>query len=170
MDKIVVGLDGSARSCAALRWALDHAQRVAAPVDVVAVWEQPVNYGAIPPVGAPAMTYAGVAAEPVDDVREALRNEALHRIDEALAGCSDLTQGVEVRRHEVEGHAGPALAEMARGASVLVVGRSGHGPFVGLLMGSVAQHVSGHAPCPVVIVPGAEDSDPDDRDGDEGRG
>ena len=46
-----------------------------------------------------------------------------------------------------------ALLDAARDAGLLVVGTRGHGGFKGLLLGSVSQQASHHAPCPVVIVP-----------------
>ena len=155
MDKIVVGIDGSENSLAALRWALDLAERTAVPLDAVTVWEQPVNYGAVPPVGAPAMTYGAMATEPDEEVRHAIRDEARQTLANALRACGAESRSVEVRTHDVEGHAGPVLTEMAGKDDLLVVGRSGHGALVGMLMGSVAQHVAGHSACPVVTVPGA---------------
>ncbi|MFM7493140.1 MAG: universal stress protein [Acidimicrobiaceae bacterium] len=44
------------------------------------------------------------------------------------------------------------MLEAAKDAELLVVGRRGHGGFMGLLLGSVAEQVAHHAPCPVVIV------------------
>ena len=155
MDKIVVGIDGSENSLAALRWALDLAERAVVPLHAVTVWEQPVNYGAVPPVGAPAMTYGAMSTEPDEEVRNALRDEARQTLAEALRACGAEGRSVEVRTSDVEGHAGPVLTEMAREGDLLVVGRSGHGALVGMLLGSVAQHVAGHSACPVVTVPGA---------------
>ncbi|WSG18705.1 universal stress protein [Nonomuraea sp. NBC_01738] len=48
----------------------------------------------------------------------------------------------------------PALIEAARGAELLVVGNHGLGGFRGLLLGSTAYGVAGHAACDVVIVRG----------------
>jgi nucleotide-binding universal stress UspA family protein len=48
------------------------------------------------------------------------------------------------------------VLEAAADAVVLVVGRSGHGGLTELLrVGSVARACAEHAPCPVVVVPGA---------------
>ena len=55
----------------------------------------------------------------------------------------------------VEGHPAQVLIDAADGATLLVVGRRGHGGVVGLLLGSVARACTEHAPCPVVVVPPA---------------
>jgi len=54
------------------------------------------------------------------------------------------------------------LLEEGEGAEVLVVGSRGLGAFSRLVLGSVSQHVSHHATCPVVIVP---PTDTEDRKG-----
>ncbi|WP_223854118.1 universal stress protein [Microbispora bryophytorum] len=46
----------------------------------------------------------------------------------------------------------PALVEAAVDADLLVVGNHGLGGFRGLMLGSVAYGVAGHAPCDVVVV------------------
>ena len=43
-QRIVVGIDGSGQSRAALRWALRQARLTGAVVDMVAVWRYPVAY------------------------------------------------------------------------------------------------------------------------------
>ncbi|MGI9157173.1 MAG: universal stress protein [Marmoricola sp.] len=44
------------------------------------------------------------------------------------------------------------LIDAAAGADLLVVGSRGHGGFVGMLLGSVSEHVAAHALCPVLVV------------------
>jgi nucleotide-binding universal stress UspA family protein len=56
-------------------------------------------------------------------------------------------------KHVACGAAASVLLEEGKNADLLVVGSRGRGGFAGLLLGSVSQQVSHHAPCPVVIVP-----------------
>ncbi len=58
----------------------------------------------------------------------------------------------------IHGHPRPALIDASEGADMLVVGRRGHGGFVGLLLGSVSSACVAHARCPVLVVHGAEDA------------
>jgi nucleotide-binding universal stress UspA family protein len=50
-----------------------------------------------------------------------------------------------------EGHAAKLLIDLSEDADLLVVGSRGHGGFVGMLLGSVSQHVAAYAKCTVVV-------------------
>ena len=65
--------------------------------------------------------------------------------------------GLTVYAELREGSAGPVLCAAAREASQLVVGARGHSRAVGMLLGSVSQYVTAHAPCPVTVVRAGED-------------
>jgi nucleotide-binding universal stress UspA family protein len=139
---IVVGVDSSHGSRAALDWALTQARLTGAAVEAVAAWQQPAtydySYGAIPFASGGdsiAATAEKVLAETVADV----------------VG----TEGkpVDVRIKVARGPAAQVLLTAAAGADLLVVGSRGHGAFAGMLLGSVSQHCTQHAPCPVIVIP-----------------
>ncbi len=75
----------------------------------------------------------------------------------AISQTVDLASPVKVSSTVREGNAAQVLLEAADGADLLVVGSRGHGGFAEALLGSVSQHCVHHAPCPVVIVRGAQD-------------
>ena len=133
--RIVVGVDGSPSSAAALRWAADQARLTGAEVHAVMTWEVPTNYSWAPMV--PSSDFASDCnAYLVQTVKETLGD----------------VDAPEVRCQALEGHPARRLVDAAEGADLLVVGSRGHGGFAGMLLGSVSQHVVGHAPCPVVVV------------------
>jgi nucleotide-binding universal stress UspA family protein len=132
---IVVGVDGSLASQQALRWAARQAELTGAEVHAVTAWNIPTTYGWIPSVA--DFDWVGHARGVQD-----------HAIAEAL----DDEQAARVRRDVAEGHPARALQRCAADADLLVVGSHGHGEFSGMLLGSVAQHVVAHAPCPVLVV------------------
>ncbi|MCD9625377.1 universal stress protein [Rhabdothermincola salaria] len=139
MSKIVVGVDASEGSRAALRWAHQEAGLRRCPLVVVTVWQYPVlttlpAFGALPPI------------EDLSQEAEAALRQVLD--EEGVAATDD----VEIETVVAEGAAAAALLEAADGADLLVVGSRGHGGFTGMLLGSVSQHVVSHAPCPVVVV------------------
>lgn len=139
MSKIVVGVDASAGSTAALEWAIGEARVRGASVTALMAWELP--FVAIPPEGAWTESINWDAA----------RQEAELLLSETVAAVD--TAGVEVTTRLVEGPAAHALLEESKDADLLVVGRRGHGGFLSLLLGSVSMQVAHHADCPVVIVP-----------------
>jgi nucleotide-binding universal stress UspA family protein len=135
---IVVGVDGSPSSNAALRWALGQARRTGGRVQAVTSWEFPAYYG----MGA-VFPYEDFAATAGKILHEA--------VEEALgAGGPD----VPVRESVVAGHPAQVLIDLSAHAALLVVGSRGHGAFTGTLLGSVSQQCAQHARCPVVVVRG----------------
>lgn len=141
-SKIVVGVDGSPSSSQALAWAAHQADLTGADLVAVTAWHMPTTYGWIPSVA------------DFDWVGNARKN-----LEDAIKEVLDGVQAELVVREVIEGHAAKVLLHAAAGADLLVVGSRGHGEFAGMLLGSVAQHVVAHAPCPVVVIrAGAEDA------------
>jgi nucleotide-binding universal stress UspA family protein len=134
--RIVVGTDGSPNAQLALDWAVDEARRREAELVVVRSWRPP---------------YAGEAAYGYVEVTDAVRAGATTQLEEAAA-AAEAALGRPVHRVIRCGAAADTLMDESKGADLLVVGARGHGGFLGLLLGSVAEHVARHAPCPVVIV------------------
>jgi nucleotide-binding universal stress UspA family protein len=140
-ERVVVGVDGSEPSEAALRWALDEGSAHKAVVQVVHAWEAPVIYG---PVG-------GVSGSEIGGIES-----GAHRlVDDMIERLGEKAASVEVERTVVPGGPASSLLDAAEGADLVVVGRRGLGGFGRLLLGSVSEHVARHAPCPVVVVPTA---------------
>lgn len=139
---IVVGVDGSPGSVAALRWALTEAALHQTTVRAVSCWSLPAMYG--------VDIAATSALDPNDIAGEAARS--LHQaVTEALAGnpAPSLDEVV------IPGLPSQVLVHESEDADMVVVGARGHGGFMGLLLGSVATQVVNHAKCPVVVVPKA---------------
>ena len=133
--RIVVGVDGSESSKAALRWAIRQAKLTGASVDAVTAWRYPTGYGWTP-----------VAAE-ID-----FEGEAKKALSVALGEVSGLDPDVPVRPVIAEGHAAEVLLRTARGADLLVVGSRGHGGFASAVVGSVSLYCVLHACCPVLVL------------------
>lgn len=150
--RIVVGVDGSDPSVEALRWAADQAAATAATLTVVIVTESALSYGAVPPAAAAGLVpaLAGRAPDAIDEVAaEAARQAGDRALHEA-----GLDASATVRTRHLSGHPATQLVDASRNADLLVIGPSGHGALVGLLLGSVATHLISHAECPVVVVRG----------------
>ena len=145
MGIIVVGIDGSAGSQAALRFAAAEARLRKAKLRLVAAWS--LTYVAAP---------IGMMA-PIDDaLLPELQKNARAVIDHAVAEVFGDATDIEIEKTIAEGSPAQVLVDAAQGADLLVVGTRGHGGFAGLLLGSVSQQIAHHAPCPIVIVPRAK--------------
>jgi nucleotide-binding universal stress UspA family protein len=134
--RVVVGIDGSAVSQAALRAAVDEARRTGAEVEAVMV-SQPVTYwsdlAVVPPV-----------EDPVEQTRRRAERFVADVLGEARPRGVDLV--VEV------GTPGEVLVRRAEGAELLVVGSRSRSRLAGMLLGSVALHCVVHGSCPVMVV------------------
>lgn len=129
---IVVGYDGSPDAALALQWTLHTAELTHQHVNVV--------------VAGPR--HEGSAGGLTDDFEAQL----------AAGAASDawfLLKAADGVQGEVTQPAGaplPVLLEAAEDAGLLVVGSRGHNAFESSWLGSVSQHLAGHAACPVAVV------------------
>ncbi len=140
MSGIVVGVDGSPSSLAALRFGLDEARLRGERLRVIGAWHVPVA------------VYGGALVPPAPELVRALEPEMRSTLERALADVGDAAAGVEVDLDVAEGAPARVLLDAAEDATLLVLGTRGLGGFRGLLLGSVSQQCAHHAPCPVVIV------------------
>lgn len=145
MGRIVVGVDGSEGSRAALRWAVREAACHDAVVEAVTVFSY-LDSGVMLAMETMPIPHASA---------EELRTEAEQRLDAVVAEVDD--GGVKIVQEVVEGPVARRLIERAEGADLLVVGSRGLGGFRGLLLGSVSHQAVSHATCPVVVLPHAGD-------------
>ncbi|MEU5842205.1 universal stress protein [Rhodococcus sp. NPDC047139] len=125
--RVMVGIDGSAESDHALRIARRLFEPGGGVLELVAV----VSY---------------------DDGGKD-ETEALHVAKQRLAAAAAAMESTPVGMTVLAGPAGESLRWFAgeRGADVLVVGRRGRG-MSNRILGSVAEHLSGHCPIPVLVV------------------
>jgi nucleotide-binding universal stress UspA family protein len=148
--RIVVGIDGSEESAAALRWAVEEAKLRDARVEAVHAWNYiPMTTAA--DSGLVPMSWTE-GAEMVDATRDAASRAATQEVEDVLGA------GHDVRISLVQGDASEALLETAKGADLLVVGNRGRGAIKELLLGSTSGRIADHAPCPVVIVRAHDDA------------
>jgi nucleotide-binding universal stress UspA family protein len=156
MDGIIVGIDGSPGSDAALRWAVDEGRLRKTTVHAVHVFEVPVPALGAMPVGAPGAALAGFSTEQQEQQRALAADAARAVVTAAIERTKAAENGVEVDARVVEGEPGRALADLACDAELLVVGSHGHGVMHDLLLGSVSHACTRHARCPVVVMPPLE--------------
>ena len=139
-QRIVVGVDGSDSSKAALSWAVRQAELTGASVEAVIAWHYPVMLSG----------YAWVPVSAVED--SDFESISARTLSDAIAATADPGSRVKISTTVREGNAAQVLVDAADGADLLVVGSRGHGGFAGALLGSVSQHCAHHAPCPIVII------------------
>lgn len=151
---IVVGIDGSTSSDAALAWAVDEASRRGLSLHLLSAGVHQPHGGTL--VYEEAYVDAIIA-------NEALESAEAH-LAAAVASVRASDPDLVVTVASTLDRAAGVLVELSARAHSLVVGRSSYGPVAGSLLGSVASQVVTHAQCPVVVVHGVTD-DPAGRTG-----
>jgi nucleotide-binding universal stress UspA family protein len=138
---VVVGVDGSPRSQAALAFAFDAADVWDEPLVAVHAWTDPARLA--PPAQLPLVYDPALVA----------REERLV-VAESMAGFAEDHPDVKLDVRVVHDHAVHALTSAGALARLLVVGSRGRGPVGALFLGSVSHGVLHHATGPVAVVPG----------------
>lgn len=137
--RIVVGVDGSPPSIAALRWGVQQAKLTGSTIDAVIAWEfQLVASG-----------FGWARNRAFDDTE--YTQLAAKTLSEAVTQVNPPSD-VTVHQVVTEGIPAQVLLDAAKDADLLVVGNRGHGAFADALIGSVSVRCLHHATCPVVIV------------------
>jgi nucleotide-binding universal stress UspA family protein len=134
---VVVGYDGSSGSEGALRWAAQEARLRGMPLEVVAVWDEPV-------------VDVGLGAGSITDPNLVLVLEQGARTvaDEGAAMVTD----VEVTAKAVPGPAAAALVELSWDAELIVTGSHSKRGMAEILLGSTSAQVATHSVCPTIVV------------------
>lgn len=138
---VVVGVDDSPHSRAALGFGYAAARRCGVELIAVQAWH------------AEGLLSVPLPPEDQDLVRQRAEWSLGQQMEDWQARFPD------VRAHAVvcRSHPVAALVDAARDAQLLVVGHRGRGGFTGLYLGSVASGVLRHAQCPVAVIPAPKD-------------
>lgn len=145
---IVVGVDGSAPSNAAVAWAAHDAAIRKIPLTLVHV-TAPAAAAMSAGVAAPSL----VAMPVIDDYIRWQQENAEQVIEDAhkIATATD-PGGLEVQTKILSRSPTPALLELSTDAELLVAGCRGQGAVDRTLLGSVSSGLVHHAHCPVAII------------------
>jgi nucleotide-binding universal stress UspA family protein len=137
---VVVGVDGSASSRAALGFAYAHAATHHRPLVAIHVCPDDDAWATSTLLG------------------RVRRNEPLAEalLETELSPYDSMFEGVVTKRAVYTGRAVPGLLRASAGAAILVIGDRGQPGPACTLLGSVAQHMVGNATCPVAVIRSAE--------------
>jgi nucleotide-binding universal stress UspA family protein len=134
--RIVVGIDGSRTSLAALDYACQRAEATGETVVAIHAWRARVPSSNV---------FAGELASVDTQEREAL-------LAQSIAGVRVDHPDVRLEQEVVAVAPDHSLVDASASASLVVVGSRGLGFFSGMLLGSVSQAVLHRATCPVAVV------------------
>ena len=139
--EIVVGIDESPASVAALHWAVDHATAGGLPLRLVHAWQ---------PSAAAAAAVASGGGQYLEAAAADARARATRWVLDTLGGVAAQVRWV-LEVHEAA--PGQVLVARSHEAELLVVGTHAHTGLRRVLAGSVSHYVLSHADVPVVAVP-----------------
>jgi nucleotide-binding universal stress UspA family protein len=149
---MVVCVDGSAASDAAVAWATREAIMLHLPITLV---------HAVPPVlvGWPV----GQLYTVMPEWQKETAQQALEQARKTISANRNESVPPEIHTEMVYSRIVPALIEASKDAWMLVVGSQGLGALGHLLLGSVTTALLHHAQCPVAVIHAGEDAAPDPR-------
>ena len=159
LDPVVVGVGVGEPVATTVAYAAGIATRAPSPLVLACGWSQ--DAGSLSRVPRPVPDRSGSLATVVRDVQA----QAGRSLQHAAELAHRLAPGVSVRTELLDTRAERALEGLSWGASLVVVGRGGSGPFPGLPLGRVTRSVLEHAGCPVVVVPPEPREDEPREDG-----
>ncbi|MFZ4511175.1 MAG: universal stress protein [Candidatus Nanopelagicales bacterium] len=137
---VVVGVDGSELSLAALDFAFDIADRRGWRVLAVHAWEVPSYDVLAAPSGPPPIVVEDLAASEE------------RAFAESLAGLRELHPGVVIEERVVKGPSVRAILDASDDPALIVLGTRGRGEFLGAMLGSVSQGILHRAKAPVAVI------------------
>ncbi len=140
-NEIIVGIDGSEHSLAALDFAFDEASRHGFKVIAVHAWDVP-SFDLI-------ITSEGPVPLPLEHVADG----EVRLVAEILAGYTEQYPDVRVAEHLVRAPAVQALLNSSTNAVMIVLGTRGRNAAIGALLGSTSNGVLHKAKVPVAIIP-----------------
>lgn len=143
---VVVGVDGSASSTQAVRWAAQEAVRRDVPLVLLSVWT---------PI--PAAVPHAPSLSPYED---GLIKQGHRWLEAATATAEEAAPGVRTDLLQATGSPAARLIGQSAAADLMVVGSRGLGGFTGLVVGSIAVALATHGLCPVVVVRGEQAETP----------
>jgi nucleotide-binding universal stress UspA family protein len=141
---VVVGVDGSRTSDAAVAFAFQAAAVRGADLVALHLWDDVIVPGS-----------HRLQNPLVDPAR--IKQEERALLAERIAGWAEKYPEVSVQQTLIEGRAVTGLLDAAAQAQLLVVGSHGRGGFAGMLLGSTSHSLIIHSPCPVVVVRSSPD-------------
>ncbi len=145
--QIVVGIDGSPHSMAAIGFAFDEASRHGWELVAIHAWDVPTYDLIISPAGAVPFPLADVA------------DSEIRLAAEVLAGFRTDYPDVTVQERLVRAPAVQAILDASTDAAMIVVGTRGHGAAIGAVLGSVSNGLLHRATVPVAVVPLPDEED-----------
>lgn len=137
-NEIVVAVDGSRPSLAALAWAVGEARSVGRSVCAVRVFD-------------PAFLYSPPA--PVFESIAVARTAEREALDDAVAAIVGTDAGVPVRKELLQGQPATEIIRRSEKAAMLVMGSHGRTRVGSAILGSVGAACVRKAGCPVVVIP-----------------
>ena len=140
---VVVGVDDSDRSMAALTWAAAEAERRRTQLVIVHSYQMPT----------PIYDISFATIQTLEDNMDAVQKAAEAFAAKQRGTVQALHPSLFVSSEVAAGRAGSILADRAKDAALLVVGTAGRGELGAFVLGSVSREVLTHAAGPVVVVP-----------------